>query len=399
MQGPYIARKRSGRIREQYAAIGGKSPISDWTHLQGQEMVRKLTAMARAAGSEQSYKYYVGFRYAPPLTDEVLLRMRADGVKRAVAFSQYPQFSCTTTGSSLNHLWRESIRLGLEGEFAWSVIDRWHNHPTFISAVARRVALGLAQFPEVERDGVTIVFSAHSIPMMIVNRGDPYTTEIASTADLVMQRLREGVVLDTPASHPSPGESPSVVKALRNPHVLAWQSKVGFLPWMGPSTASVLAGLGRQGISRVLVVPIAFTSDHIETLHEIDLEYAEGAHKAGITQFKRAPSLNDEPLLSTAQAEIVAAHLAADEAVSSPQYALNCAGCVNPACRSILNPAHPYQKRRDAGCVEAESAAAATAGSAAGAPAHSTAAPQDLAWPKAAEVDALRAARTSGPCP
>jgi protoporphyrin/coproporphyrin ferrochelatase len=99
--------------------------------------------------------------------------MAADGVQRAVAFSQYPQYSCTTTGSSLNHLWRESVRLGMEGAFRWSVLDRWHSHPGFLAAAARRVALGLSRFPEAERSRVTIVFSAHSLPMMTVNKGAP----------------------------------------------------------------------------------------------------------------------------------------------------------------------------------------------------------------------------------
>lgn len=96
----------------------------------------------------------------------------------------------------------------------------------------------------------------------------------------------------------------------------------------------------------MLAVPIAFTSDHIETLYEIDLEYGEDAVKEGIAHFKRAPSLNDEPLLTDAMADIVAGHLKAGEP-ASPMYALNCPGCVNPACRTILNPAAPYGKLRE----------------------------------------------------
>lgn len=432
--GPYIARKRTPRIIEQYAQIGGKSPIGDWTQLQGEDMVRKL----HASMPGRAFKHYVAFRYAPPLTEEVLLRMKADGVTRAVAFSQYPQFSCTTAGSSMNHLWRESIRLGLEGAFKWSVIDRWHSHPAFIEAVARRVAIGLARFAPEDRDKVTVLFSAHSVPMMIVNRGDPYTTEVAATVEAVMARLRRGVDLSLgpgeslpPVGHGSPCGTPAdaaaaraaraaapsaapsthiAVAAPRTPHILSWQSKVGFLPWMGPPTGQVLKGLGRQGHKHVLVVPVAFTSDHVETLFEIDKEYAEDAAAAGITHFARAPSLNDEPLLSTAQAAIVAEHLAAGEP-ASPQYALNCAGCTNPACRTILSPAVPYEKRRDAAMVAclAEAAAIAAAGGAANAeaPAKSEGkakgkgkgeeGPVDLRWPTPAEVAALQAARTAGP--
>lgn len=175
-----------------------------------------------------------------------------------------------------------------------------------------------------------------------MNRGDPYVQEISATVSAVMDVLRSpGAGGVTPCRDPTGKDQlagdGAAIPAVRSPYVLAWQSKVGFLPWMGPPTASVLAGLGRQGHQYVLAVPIAFTSDHVETLFEIDIEYAEDAHKAGILQFERAPSLNGEPLLTAAQAELVRDHLAGGH-VSSPQYPLNCAGCVNPACRSVLNP-------------------------------------------------------------
>jgi ferrochelatase len=108
----------------------------------------------------------------------------------------------------------------------------------------------------------------------------------------------------------------------------------------------VIKGLGRQGHKYVCAVPVAFTSDHIETLYEIDIEYREVAEEVGIQQFEVTAGLNDEPLLSTALAEIVHEHLSAG-AVSTPQYKLNCAGCINPACRTVLDPVAPYAKLRD----------------------------------------------------
>src|SRR5690606_18417576 len=93
----------------------------------------------------------------------------------------------------------------------------------------------------------------------------------------------------------------------------------------------------------VLVVPIAFTSDHIETLHELDIEYGHLAAEAGITNYRRAPAMNDMPLFQDAMAEIVAGHLAGGEACG-PQYGLRCPGCVNPQCRDILNPVSPYRR-------------------------------------------------------
>jgi protoporphyrin/coproporphyrin ferrochelatase len=335
--GPFIAKRRSPRIIEQYKTIGGKSPIGDWTEKQGNEMIRKLEAMSAAKGVPgNKFKFYTCFRYAPPLTEDCLQQMAEDGIERAVAFSQYPHFSCTTTGSSLNHLWRESIRLGLEKTFKWSLIDRWPTHPTFISAVARNVAIGLERFPESERDKVIVVFSAHSVPMLTVNKGDQYVQEVSATVSSVMDLLRS---------------SSSNKRAVKSPYSLAWQSKVGFLPWMGPPTSEVIKGLGKQGHRYILLVPIAFTSDHVETLYEIDVEYKKEAHEAGFIQFERAPSLNDCDLITSAQAEIVAEHLGINSPttgsatafpnVCSPQYKLNCAGCINPTCRSILNPELP----------------------------------------------------------
>lgn len=329
------------------------------------------------------FKSYIAFRYAPPLTHDALQAMAADGVTRAVAFAQYPQFSCTTTGSSLNHLWREAIRLGLERRFSWSVLDRWHSHPGFLAAVARRVALGLAQFEPAVRHKVVILFSAHSVPMLTVNRGDAYVTEVAASVSGVMELVRRGVDIGDGRSDGGvvaagggggPAAASAVISGARNPHTLSWQSKVGFLPWMGPSTDSAIKGLAAQGHQHVLAVPIAFTSDHVETLYEIDLEYAAEAAKAGIRHWRRAPSLNDEPLLTDAMAQLVGEHVASGAPAASPAYALNCVGCTNPACRTVLNPVAPYAKLRegnDACRVQG--------------------------WPGAADLEALRA-RGATPC-
>jgi ferrochelatase len=321
--GPLLARRRTPRVQKQYESIGG-SPIRRWTEAQGAGMVRLLDELSPLTAP---HKFYIAFRYAAPLTEEALSAMRADGVERAVAFSQYPQFSCTTSGSSLNHLWRELKRLQLSDAFRWSVIDRWPTHPTFVAAVAHKVEQALLELDAAQRERAVILFSAHSLPMRVVARGDAYPQEVAASVAAVMARLRERGFA-------------------RNAYLLGWQSQVGPLPWLTPQTGEALAGLGRQGHRHVVVVPIAFTTDHIETLFEIDQEYKHVADKAGITHFRRAAALNDEPLMLRALAEIAAQHLAAREP-ASPQYRLNCAGCVNAMCRSITNPAAPYQRLRD----------------------------------------------------
>jgi ferrochelatase len=309
--GPFIARRRTPKVRRLYASIGGGSPILRYTEAQGKGMVALLD---RISPETAPHQFYVAFRYTHPGSDDALRAMHADGVERAVAFTQYPQFSCSTTGSSLNELWRAAARTGLRHAFEWSVIDRWPVHPGFIDAMTETVRDGLAQFDPADRDKALILFSAHSLPLDVIDRGDSYPQEVGASVQRVVEQL---------------GRS--------NPYILAYQSDVGPVRWLGPSTEQVLRRLGRRGQKHVLVVPIAFTSDHIETLSELDREYGEVAHHAGITHYKRAPALNDRPLFLDGLAQIVRDHLASGESHSS-QYPTRCAGCVNPQCRNILDP-------------------------------------------------------------
>lgn len=308
--GPWIAKRRAPKVRERYTEIGGGSPILYWTRLQGAGMVRLLDQLSPETAP---HKFYPAFRYASSFSEDALLEMKADGVKRAVAFTQYPQYSCATTGSSINELWRAVRKLGLDQEFRWSVIDRWHTHPGFVAEVAKSIKEGLALFTESERNDVILLFSAHSLPLKVVNRGDSYPQEVGASVHAVMQSLN-----------------------FSHEYLLCYQSSVGPVEWLGPSTEFVLRRLGAQKHRNVLVVPIAFTSDHIETLHEIDIEFKELAEKAGITNFKRARSLNGSPGFQQALAEIVSSHLKSGELCSS-QYALRCPGCTNPECKAILN--------------------------------------------------------------
>jgi ferrochelatase len=284
--GPFIARRRAPKVRSRYAQIGGGSPILHWTQLQGQEMARRLDDLSPETAP---HKPYVAFRYAPPFARDALRQMQADGVQRAVAFTQYPQFSVATTGSSLNELWRALSREGLVDSFQWSIIDRWPVHPGFIAALADSVQRGLLQFPVEERADVLLLFSGHSLPVKVVERGDPYPQEIEASVQAVMQAL-----------------------GFSHEHLLCYQSAVGPVKWLGPATGDVIRLLGRQKRRGVLVVPVAFTSDHIETLHEIDIEYKELAKESGIQRFERAPALNDNPLFLDTLADIAAGHLRDD---------------------------------------------------------------------------------------
>ncbi|HEY8106211.1 MAG TPA: ferrochelatase [Gemmatimonadales bacterium] len=310
--GPFIARRRSPAVQRLYAAIGGGSPILRHTEAQGRGMIERLDRLSPATAP---HGFYVAFRYAVPKSEDALRAMRADGVERAVAFTQYPQFSCATTGSSLNELWRALDRVGLRDAFRWSIIDRWPVHDGFIGAMTETVREGLLGFPPGEREKVVLVFSAHSLPMSIVNRGDPYPQEIGASVDRVMEQL-----------------------GFSHPYLLAYQSEVGPVKWLGPSTQSAIRRLGERGHQHLLIVPIAFTSDHIETLSELDREYGHLAEQVGITYYRRTPALNARPDFLDALADVVRRHLDAGVPFGT-QYPLRCPGCTNPACRQIVNPA------------------------------------------------------------
>lgn len=317
----FVSTRRSPRIQAQYETIGG-SPIRKWTELQGQNLA---VLMDKLSPSTAPHKAYTAFRYANPLTKQALEEMKTDGVERAVAFSQFPQWSCTTAGSSLNDLWKQVKEVGLEGKLKWSIIDRFPTHPLYIQAVVERIEEKMAEMGGGEPP--LLLFSAHSVPMKVVEKGDPYTGEVGATVRAVMDALKAKRTAASASAQPVPQ------------HVLAWQSKVGYLPWMVPSTGKAIPLLAKQGHKRVLVVPIAFTSDHIETLFEINIEYREEAEECGIESFELTEGLNGSETFVRALGDILHTHLESKDN-HSPQYKTKCLGCDKPQCRGILDAAH-----------------------------------------------------------
>lgn len=283
----FITARRYKTIEEHYKEIGGGSPIRKFSEQQGEmacELLDKLNP------DTAPHKSYVAFRYAPPLTDEMYEQLLKDGVKRAIAFSQYPQYSFSTTRSSVNELERVIERMDPERTIEWSYILRWPTHPSFIKTVARKVQQEIEKFPEADQKDVMVLFSAHSLPMTIVNKGDPYVAEVSASAYAVMQSL-----------------------GFSNPYRCTYQSQVGPQPWLGAQTQKAIQTLEKQpGYKGVVVVPIAFTTDHIETLHEIDIEMREEVTKPEL--LRRAESLNLDAGYIQAMAEIVKEHLNDDDA-------------------------------------------------------------------------------------
>ncbi len=279
-----IVRGRLPKVRANYAAIGGGSPILRWTAGQGAGAAERLSARRPDLAP---FKPYVAFRYAPPTADDALRAMRADGVRRAVVLTLYPQYSEATTGSSLRDLDRALDRTGLRGAFDLTIVDRWADHPRYLDVLAAHVEEGLRHWPAERRAGVVVLMSAHSLPMSFVERGDPYPAEVERTYRGLAERL----------CPPAPRCR------------LVFQSQTGPVRWLGPRTEEAVRELGRAGQRAVLVAPIAFVSDHIETLSEIDIEFAEVAREAGVTEFRRMESLNLDPGFLDALADVVEAAL------------------------------------------------------------------------------------------
>ncbi|KAJ2641763.1 hypothetical protein IW137_002962 [Coemansia sp. RSA 1287] len=284
--GKFIAWRRVDQIKQQYAQIGGGSPIERWTRAQGDGMVKLLD---RASPATAPHRYYVGFRYTEPSIRQAVENMLNDGIDHVIAFTQYQQYSGSTTGSNLNELWRVQHQLDPDARLRWSFIDRWGTHPELIGAFADRAEAQVRLLPDHVRHTAPILFSAHSLPLNVVDRGDPYVAEVGGTVAYVVNELRR--------------------RGVTNPYRLTWQSAVGPQRWLGPQTEAAIKSYGTRGFTALVAVPIAFTSDHIETLYELDIEYGEVAAEAGITHYMRAEALNDYPPFIAALASIVHEHI------------------------------------------------------------------------------------------
>jgi ferrochelatase len=269
-----ISHFRARRVRENYRAIGGKSPLLHWT-------MQQARAVAEELGP--SFRPYVAMRYWHPRAEETLRRMAADGVERAVVLSMYPHYTGATTGSSLKDFRRAAEKVF--PALKYSVIEQWYDWPGYLDALAGCVREGLARFSPDVSDKAQILFSAHALPLKFIDRGDPYLEHVLATVKGTMQRVGQ-----------------------RDWH-LGFQSRSGPVKWMEPDTVEVLDRLAAEGHEAVLMVPISFVSDHIETLHEIDIEYREHARQGGIRHFERSPSLNDHCAFIRGMAALVADHL------------------------------------------------------------------------------------------
>jgi len=269
----FIASRRSKKVADHYRLIGGKSPLRELTGKQAFELEKVL---------ENGYRCFVAMRYWKPDTAEALEAIRCEGINRIIALSLYPHYSRATSGSSFNEL--ERVQARYPGQFEIIRVRQFYDHPFYIAALVEKIEQALAGFAD--RNAVSLLFSAHGLPQSFIDSGDPYLDQIRATVSLVMERFKDVS------------------------HHLAFQSRAGPVKWLEPSTEEKIRELAEAGCRQLLMVPVSFVSDHIETLHEIDIQYCAEAHNLGISDFRRIESLNASPLFINCLAELVRAAMA-----------------------------------------------------------------------------------------
>ena len=269
-----IAVSRGTASRRLYASIGGGSPIRRLTELQA----RVVEGILSAGGRDVAVR--AAMTCSAPLVEDVVSDLARRGTRRFLALPLYPHYSLTTTKGALDRS-REAVRR-FAPQATLFEIGSWPTQSGFVEAHAESIREEIAKFPDPRPEAVHLLFSAHSIPRKLVTgHGDPYPAEVEASMRAILDRL-----------------------AWRGRATLAYQSKLGPIEWLGPPTLDVIARLGRGGERQVLTIPIAFVTDHVETLYEIDQLFAEAARRAGIAEFRRTPGLNDRPTFLRALAEI-----------------------------------------------------------------------------------------------
>ncbi|KAH7279220.1 hypothetical protein KP509_37G010900 [Ceratopteris richardii] len=262
-----ISSVRAAKSKEGYAAIGGGSPLRKMTEDQAAALKEALTERNVFA------KIYIGMRYWHPFTEEALEQIKRDQITKLVVLPLYPQYSISTSGSSLRlleEIFRNDQYLGTLNH---TVIPSWYQREGYVKAMAKLISQELKTFKQI--DEVVIFFSAHGVPLTYVEEaGDPYKQEMEECVRLIMTELKR--------------------RGIHNNHALAYQSRVGPIEWLKPYTDDTIKELGAMGVKSLLTVPISFVSEHIETLEEIDMEYRMLAYASGIEEWGRVPALGCE---------------------------------------------------------------------------------------------------------
>lgn len=283
-----IAKLRGPAVRRNYGRIGGGSPQLRITRAQAAALESRLNADADSRG----YRVFVAMRYSRPSSADTLTAIAQAGIRRIVTLTLFPHFSRATTGSARNEFARTlSSPTWRTTPFHVTHIDHYADDAAYLDAMADTVRAAWERIADDRRRHTVIVFSAHGLPTRFIDEGDPYVSHIEATRAGILERL-----------------------GVSNRQVLAYQSRTGPVRWLGPGTETVLTQLGQEGVRDVLMVPLSFVSDHIETLYEIDMLFADAARAAGITGYHRAGALNTHPMFIDALGRLVTRHLSSSSA-------------------------------------------------------------------------------------
>uniref|UniRef100_A0A5B6YNS6 Ferrochelatase n=1 Tax=Davidia involucrata TaxID=16924 RepID=A0A5B6YNS6_DAVIN len=282
---------RAPKSKEGYASIGGGSPLRKITDEQATALKMALEA------KEMPVNVYVAMRYWHPFTEEAVQQIKRDRITKLVVLPLYPQFSISTTGSSirvLQSIFREDEYLS---RLPVSIIQSWYQREGYIKSMTELIEKELQSFSKPEE--VMVFFSAHGVPVSYVEEaGDPYRDQMEECIYLIMQELK--------------------ARGINNDHTLAYQSRVGPVQWLKPYTDEVLVELGQKGVKSLLAVPVSFVSEHIETLEEIDMEYRHLALESGIENWGRVPALGCTSSFITDLADAVIEALPSATSMSTP---------------------------------------------------------------------------------
>ncbi len=271
----FLARKRAPESQKIYQKIGGKSPLLDITKKQAQALQKELKQQ-----NIHQFQVYTAMRYWHPLLEDVWQTVHQKNYDQIVVLSLYPFFSTTTSGSIINEVRRLKEKFKTKAEVL--LVERFGAHPLFIESMVTHLKQHLPAKAEND-DPLHILFSAHSIPLKRVQRGDPYFDEVKQALELLRKYFPEEQV----KFH------------------LAFQSKVGPIAWLSPATPEKIEELASQGVKKLYVFPLGFVAENSETLFEIGMLYRDLALQKGIQQFVRIEALNTQPQFIKALTQIV----------------------------------------------------------------------------------------------
>lgn len=272
-----VSRLRTLSIKDKYGLIGGRSPINEETKKQERALERLLNS---TSSSDTRFRVVTAMRYWKPSTREAIETLDRENINDVVLLPLYPQYCRTNAGSSFAEWEKQLKKVGTT--FTEKRIRSYETDPLYIKAMNARINEALDKFSDEEKKNLTLLFSAHGIPVLIADEGDPYPQHIARTVEAIM-----------------------TMRGRDFPCELCYQSKVGPRKWLEPATNDTIRRLAKNGAENLLVVPVAFVSDHIESAYELDIESREVADEAGINKFIVMEGLNDHPAFIETLAALV----------------------------------------------------------------------------------------------